>query len=168
MSKKKKSFPTAFTVLFIVLILASILTYVVPSGLFSKLQYDGEKKVFVVTKPDGTTNEMPGTQETLNKLGVKIGIEKFEDGSIYKPIAIPRTYERVESNPQGLIDLLQAPIKGIQESIDIIVFVLIMGGLIGVLNSTGAFEAGIASLSRATKGKEFLLIVIITTLIAIG
>ncbi|SEF61131.1 Uncharacterized membrane protein YfcC, ion transporter superfamily [Caloramator fervidus] len=168
MSKKKRSFPTAFTVLFIVLIFAAILTYIVPSGLFAKLQYDGDKKIFVVTKPDGSTQELPGTQETLDKLGIKIKIEKFEDGSIYKPIAIPGTYERVEANPQGIIDVLQAPIKGIQESIDIIVFVLIIGGLIGVLNSTGAFDAGIASLSRATKGKEFLLIVIITALVAVG
>ncbi len=47
-------------------------------------------------------------------------------------------------------------------------FVLILGGVIGVVNSSGAFDAGIAKLSVATKGKEYLLIVIITTLIALG
>ena len=37
--KKKLSFPSALTVLFIVLIFAAILTAVVPAGLYSKLAY---------------------------------------------------------------------------------------------------------------------------------
>lgn len=168
MSKKKRSFPTAFTVLFIVLIFAAALTYFVPAGSYSKLEYVSDNKVFTVTKPDGSVKEMPGTQQTLDNLGVKVGIQKFEDGSIYKPVAIPGTYEKVQSNPQGFIEVLEAPIKGVYDTIDIIMFVFIIGGLIGVLNSTGAFDAGIASLSKATKGKEFLLIVIVTILISLG
>ena len=35
--KKKLEFPTAITVLFIVLVFAAILTAVVPAGLYSKL-----------------------------------------------------------------------------------------------------------------------------------
>ena len=166
--KKKRSFPTAFTVLFIVLIIAAILTYIVPAGAYSKLSYDSEKKVFVVTKPDESTNEMPSTQETLDKLKIKVNVEKFTDGSINKPVAIPDTYEKLEQKPQGFYDVIQAPIKGVYDTIDIIMFVFIIGGVIGVLNSSGAFDAGIASLSRATKGKEYLLIVIITLLIALG
>ncbi|WP_142413579.1 YfcC family protein [Hathewaya massiliensis] len=166
--KKKRSFPTAFTVLFIVLIIAAILTYIVPAGAYSKLSYDSEKKVFVVTKSDESTNEMPSTQETLDKLKIKVNVEKFTDGSINKPVAIPDTYEKLEQKPQGFYDVIQAPIKGVYDTIDIIMFVFIIGGVIGVLNSSGAFDAGIASLSRATKGKEYLLIVIITLLIALG
>ncbi|MCT8977972.1 YfcC family protein [Clostridium sp. CX1] len=168
MSKKKRGFPTAFTVLFIVLILAAILTYIVPAGSYSKLKYDTDKKVFTVTKPDGSVDEMPSKQGTLDKLGIKVDLEKFEDGSISKPVAIPGTYEKVAQNPQGPIDVLQAPLKGVYDTVDIILFVFIIGGCIGVLNNSGAFDAGIASLSRATKGKEFLLIVIITVLIALG
>lgn len=168
MNKKKRSFPTAFTVLFIVLIFAAALTYIVPAGSYAKLKYESDKKVFTVTKPDGSVEEAKPTQETLNKLGVKVDIQRFVDGSISKPVAIPGTYEKVKQNPQGPIDVIQAPVKGIQETIDIIAFLLIIGGCIGVLNNSGAFDAGIASLSRATKGKEFLLIVIITVLISLG
>src|SRR5699024_3752341 len=50
----------------------------------------------------------------------------------------------------------------------IIMFVFIIGGCIGVLNNSGAFDAGIASLSKATRGKEYILIIIITALISIG
>lgn len=170
MTKKKKkiSFPTAFTVLFIVLIIAAILTYVVPAGSYSKLSYDNDSKVFVVTKPDESTNELPATQKTLDKLKIKVSVEKFKDGSINKPVAIPDTYEQVEQKPQGFFEVIEAPIKGVYDTIDIIMFVLILGGVIGVVNSSGAFDAGIAKLSVATKGKEYLLIVIITTLIALG
>ncbi|NCI21586.1 YfcC family protein [Clostridium botulinum] len=166
--KKKISFPTAFTVLFIVLVIAAILTYVVPAGSYSKLSYDNDSKVFVVTKPDESTNELPATQKTLDKLKIKVSVEKFKDGSINKPVAIPDTYEQVEQKPQGFFEVIEAPIKGVYDTIDIIMFVLILGGVIGVVNSSGAFDAGIAKLSVATKGKEYLLIVIITTLIALG
>lgn len=168
MTKKKRSFPTAFTVLFIVLIFAAALTYMVPAGSYSKLKYDTDKKIFTVTKPDASVEEMPVKQETLDKLGIKVDLKKFTDGSISKPVAIPGTYQKVDQNPQGPKPLFQAPIKGIYDTIDIIVFVFIIGGCISVINNTGAFDAGIASLSRATKGKEFILIVVVTILIALG
>ncbi len=168
MSKKKRNFPTAFTVLFIVLILAAVLTYVVPAGSYAKLKYDNGKNVFTVTKPDASVKELPGTQETLNGLKIKVDIQKFKDGGISKPVAIPGTYEKVKQNPQGIVNIIQAPIKGVYDTIEIIMFVFIIGGCIGILNSSGAFDAGIASLSRITKGKEFLLIIVVTILISIG
>ncbi|SFQ05482.1 Uncharacterized membrane protein YfcC, ion transporter superfamily [Lachnospiraceae bacterium XBB1006] len=166
--KKKFSFPTAFTVLFIVLILAAIMTWLIPAGSYSKLQYDGDNKVFVVTDPEGNQEELPGTKATLDKLKVKTDIAKFKEGSINKPIAIPGTYQKVAPHKQGVLEVVKAPIDGIYDSIDIILFVFIIGGVIGVLNYTGAFSAGIAALSRATKGREYLLIVFITFLIALG
>ncbi len=168
MAKKKRGFPTAFTVLFIVLVFAAVLTYIIPSGSYAKLKYEGNKKIFIVTKPDGSEEELPANQDTLNKLGVKVDIKKFQDESINKPVAIPGTYEQVKSNPQGFIEVLQAPIKGVYDTVDIIMFLLIIGGVIGILNSTGAFDAGIAALSRATRGREFLLIVVVTVLISLG
>ncbi|GAA0120884.1 MULTISPECIES: YfcC family protein [Clostridium] len=166
--KKKKGFPTAFTVTFIVLILVAVLTYLIPAGSYAKLKFDSEANVFTVTKPSGEVEELPATQETLEKLNVKVDVSKFTGGSITKPIAIPDTYEKIDSNPQGPFEILTAPIQGVYESIDIIMFVFIMGGIIGVINYTGAFDAGIGSLSKATKGKEMMLIIIVTVLIAIG
>ena len=46
MKKKKLSFPSALTVLFIVLIFAAILTAVVPAGLYSKLAYNAQSNMF--------------------------------------------------------------------------------------------------------------------------
>nr|WP_317284093.1 YfcC family protein [uncultured Sellimonas sp.] len=166
--RKKLSFPTALTVLFIVLIFAAILTAVVPAGLYSKLSYNSSSDKFEVTDPSGKVVEMEPTQETLDELGVTGNLDKFLDGSLSKPVAIPGTYERVEQQPQGIVDILLAPINGVYQSIDIILFIFILGGCIGVLNYMGAFNAGIAALSKVTKGKEYILIILITVIIAAG
>lgn len=165
---KKFTFPTAFTVLFIVLLLAAGLTYLVNSGSYAKLTYDTETASFLVTYPDGEQELLPGTQETLDELGVSNQIEKFQDGSINKAVAIPGTYETMEQNPQGIKAILLAPIQGIYDSIGIILFVFMIGGVIGVINESGAINAGISALSKATKGHEYLLIVFVTFLITLG
>ena len=118
--------------------------------------------------PDGKTSAKPATQQTLDQLGIKIGLNKFVDESINKPVAIPNTYERVKQKPQGIKEVIEAPIQGTYDTIDIIMFILIIGGVIGILNATGTFNAGIASLSKATKGKEYILIILLNVLIAIG
>ncbi len=167
-NKKKRGFPSAFTVLFIVLILAAVLTYVIPAGSYSRLAYNSDDDTFTIITTEGEEIKEPGTQETLKKYNITIPLESFKNGDIFKPIAIPNSYKEMESKPQGLLEVLKAPIKGIADSIGIIVFVLVLGGNIGILNETGVFDAGMAALSRKTKGKEFLLVVIISTIIAVG
>lgn len=166
--KKKLEFPTAFTVLFIVLLLVAFLTYVIPAGLFSKLSYDSEKNVFLVENHEGNIVTMPATQETLDKLNIKLSLDKFTSKSIKKPIAIPGTYKRIKQRPQGINEIIMAPVEGVMDTVDIMVFVLILGGIIGLINKTGTFDAGIAALSKKTKGKEFLLVIFVSALIAIG
>ena len=111
---------------------------------------------------------MTPTQESLDELGVTGNLNKFLDGSISKPIAVPGTYERVDQEPQGVFKILLAAISGVYDTIDIILFVFILGGCIGVLNYMGAFNAAIAALSKVTKGKEYILIILITIIIAAG
>lgn len=166
--RKKLSFPSSFTILFIVLILAAVLTFIVPAGSYTKLTYDSVNHAFLLTAPDGSVSARPATDETLESLGISTNVDSFIDGSITSSISVPDTYERLPQKGQGLIALLEAPVNGVYATISIMLFILILGGSIGVLNATGAFNAGIAALSRATKGREFLLIVFITILIALG
>ena len=63
--KKKFKFPSAFTVLFIVLVLASILTYLVPAGSYDRLEYNKEENVFIRSGVDGEEEKLPATQEAL-------------------------------------------------------------------------------------------------------
>lgn len=166
--KKKRKFPTAFTVLFIVLVIAAILTYVIPAGSYDRLQYDSDNSQFVRIGSDGEETSLEAIQEVLNELNVTVPLENFVRGDIKKPVAIPSSYHRLEQSPQGFFDVARAPIDGIADSIGIIVFVLLLGGCIGILNTTGTFDAGMAALSRKTKGKEFLMVAIISSLIALG
>lgn len=164
---RKLSFPSAYTVLMIVTILAAILTWTMPAGKFAKISPSGNN--YVVTYPSGKQQTYPRTQKTLDDLGVVADIHEFKSGGkVYKPISIPGTYEKVPSNKQGIVDVILAPIKGIIDSIDIILFVLILGGFIGIIDTTGIFGAGIKALANALKGHELLLIISITTLIGIG
>ncbi|PJE79937.1 hypothetical protein CI610_01063 [invertebrate metagenome] len=166
--KKKLSFPSAYTVLLIIAAIIAVLTWVVPAGTYDKLSYDSDAQTFTVDYANGGSKQLPGTQETLDDLGIGVGISKFTSGAIMKPIGIPDTYMEVEPNPQGIGDFFMSPTSGIYDSIDVVFFVLVIGGFIGIMNFSGAFNAGIQSLSGAMKGREKWLIIIVTTLISIG
>lgn len=165
---KKKSFPTAYTVLFLVAILASLLTWILPAGKFDTLSYNKEKDIFIEVKASGDKSEHPAEQITLDKFNIKAELEKFKKGKIWKPVGIPNTYTEVKSNPQGLKEVLESPMKGIYDSVQIVLFVLIIGGFIGVINSTGAFDSGIKHLATRLKGNEKWMIVFILVLISLG
>ena len=162
-----KNFPSAQTVLLIISAFVAVLTWVIPAGQYASLSFDEDEKVFIKITPAGT-EKLPATQTTLEGLSIGIPLEKFTSGAIYKPIGIPGTYERVESNPQGFFALVQAPVKGIIETADIIFLVLFIGGLVGIVEKAGAFSAGIAWLSEFLKGREFILIILTALLIGLG
>ncbi|SFD06277.1 YfcC family protein [Algibacter pectinivorans] len=164
---KKIKFPTAQTILIIIAGLVAILTWFVPSGKYDSLAYNPSSNTFTQTSLEQTT-QLEATQETLNTLGIKIPLEKFISGDIWKPISIPNTYQQVEAKPQGIISFIKSPIKGIIEGADIIFLVLIIGGLIGIINYTSAFDTGISWLANTLKGYEFILIILVTSLIAVG
>ena len=139
MSKFK--FPSAYTILFILIIIVAALTWFVPAG-----QYDRD-----------------------------------EEGA---PIA--GTYHQVEQNPQSFGDVIMAPILGMYGiedengaisgygtgslfgAIEVSLFVLIIGGFLGVTMKTGAIDAGIAHITSALKGKEKWLIPILMIIFSIG
>lgn len=164
---KNFKFPSPFTVLYIIIILSAIATWLMPAGTYDTLTYDADEATFVI---DGTSGKrtLPGTQETLDNLQLQIELEKFQAGKLRRPVSVPGTYQEVDSAPQGIKAIINAPIKGIYDSIDIILFVLIIGGFIGVFAHSGAMDKGVNALSNKLKGREKWLIVAVTTLIAIG
>lgn len=56
--------------------------------------------------------------------------------------------------PAGLSDFVMAPINGLNDSIDIAIFVLLIGGFLGITTKTGALDAGIGSVVSKLKGKD--------------
>ena len=140
--KKGFTLPSAYTILFALIILAAIATWLVPAGTYD-LTEDGEP--------------------------------------------IPGTYQEVESNPQRiLVDSVTAPINGLYGiedetgninyynsgalfgAIDVALFIIVIGGFLGVTMKTGAIQAGIGGLVARLRGREKWMIPILMTVFAIG
>jgi uncharacterized ion transporter superfamily protein YfcC len=128
-------FPTAYSILFVLIILVAALTWIIPAG-----QY-----------------------------------ERVADEAVGRSVAVAGTYAEVPSNPQGIIDVLLAPTAGFYDpdsyaanAIDVALFVLFLGGFLGVVNATGAIDTGIRAAMTKMKGREIWMIPILMTLFALG
>src|SRR6201992_292061 len=153
---KLKKVPSPLSVLVIVIIIAAIATWLLPAGEYDKLIYNNN------TFSISNGKSVPFSQHTLDSLHILIKLDKFKNGDIRKPVAIPGTYHSLKNNKQGLLNVAQAPLKGIYDTVDIIFFILTIGGFITVFNQTGAMEKGMIYLSHKMKGKEAWLIIIVT------
>ena len=67
-----------------------------------------------------------------------------------------------------LSDILMAPVNGFSDSMEVCIFILILGGFLAVVTKTGALENGIAVLVKKMKGKELWLIPILMFIFSIG
>ncbi|HEM3696494.1 TPA: YfcC family protein [Streptococcus suis] len=87
---------------------------------------------------------------------------------------ITGTYQAVAQNPQGIWDILMAPVRAMlghgdtSKAIDVAFFILMVGSFLGVVNETGALDVGIASIVKRFKGREKMLIYILMPLFALG
>jgi len=139
--KSKFAFPTAYTILALLVVIVAALTFVIPAG-----KYD--------TDAEG--------------------------------LPIPGTYHVVESNPQRLRDAILAPINGmygvkdaegyvnvynegaLYGAIDVAMFILMIGGFLGITMKTGAIDAGIAYIVKRLGGNGKILIPILMIIFAAG
>lgn len=134
--------PSAYTILFALIVVTALATWIVPAGV-----YDLDK-----------------------------------DGS-----PVPGTYHAVESHPARiLVDSLTAPINGLYGieddkgtisyynsgtlfgAIDVALFIIVIGGFLGVTMRTGAIQSGISRLVTRLRGRERWMIPILMTVFALG
>ena len=142
---KKRGFalPSAYTILFALIVIVAFLTYLIPAGTY----------------------------------------ELDENGQ-----PIPGTYHQVESTPQRIVvDSLMAPINGLYGiesaedgsisvwnsgelfgAIDVALFILVIGGFLGVTMKTGAIQVGIARIVARLRGRERWMIPILMAVFALG
>ncbi|MGF1682066.1 YfcC family protein [Photobacterium minamisatsumaniensis] len=92
-----------------------------------------------------------------------------------REVPVTGTYQSVESNPQGIVDVLIAPIDGFYDhntyeaaAIDVSLFILVIGGFLGLVTKTGAIDAGIERVTARLHGREELMIPILMALFAAG
>ncbi len=128
-------FPSAYTILYALIVIIAGLTWVIPAG-----QY-----------------------------------ERVASEALGKDVPVAGTYAPTDANPQGFFDVILAPIAGFYDpgsysanAIDVALFVLMIGGFIGVVTATGAIDAGIKRAMARLKGREKWMIPILMALFAAG
>ena len=85
-----------------------------------------------------------------------------------KTVVVDGTFQYIESNPQGIFEILKAPLEGIVSAAEIIAFLFVVGGAINIVSRTKAIDLGIVRLVDKLKGKEILIIPILTLIFSIG
>ncbi len=114
--------PTAYTILFLLIILVALCTWLVPAGSY---QY---------------VNETP----------------------------VAGTYHAVAQSPQGAGAVLKAAFAGFYDAVDVCVFILMVGGFLGVVMRTGAVDAGVGRIIQRLGGREKWLIPILMIAFGLG
>ena len=101
--------------------------------------------------------------------------DRVENAELGKEVPVPGSFKSVEPNPQGIGDVVLAPINGFFDidsyevrAMDVALFVLFIGGFLGVVNATGAIDVGIKNAMVAMAGKEKWMIPILMALFAAG
>lgn len=89
---------------------------------------------------------------------------RITDPTSGREIVDPNTFTFVEKSYITPDVFFQSFYQGIVGGINIMANLLICSGVLGVLESTGSFAAGIHKLIRATKGKEISLVIILYVL----
>ena len=117
---------------------------------------------------NNTILRVNATEEELKKRNISVPLDSFINGIITRPISIPNTYKKITGETTNFLNLFSYPIKGLISSADICFFVLIIGGTLNMLIEMDSLSSGMRALSRITKGKEFLLLILILFLISIG
>lgn len=67
-----------------------------------------------------------------------------------------------------LSDFCTAPIKGFADALPVCLFVVILGGFLGMMTETGALDNGIAVLVQKLKGNEIMLIPVLMLIFSLG
>jgi len=122
LEKRKFRMPTAYTILFLLIILVALATWVIPSGSY----------------------------------------EYVDD------VPVAGTYHATEPTPQGVGGILKAAFNGFYDAVDVCVFILMVGGFLGIVMKTGAVDAGVGFIIQKLGGREKWLIPILMVFFGLG
>ncbi len=126
LNRKRWEMPDTYVILFLVLLVSVISTYLIPSGMFERETVDGVERL------------------------------------------VPNTYSQTDGAFLGIMDIFIAIQMGMVQSADIIFMVLFTGGAFEIIERSGALRGGINRAVGITRGKEFWMIAIVSTLFALG
>lgn len=81
---------------------------------------------------------------------------------------IAGSYTQVSRSGQSIWAVTRAPLEGFYEAIEVAVFILMVGGFLGVMGKTGAVDAGIAAIVGRLGSRGGILIPILMCAFALG
>ena len=67
-----------------------------------------------------------------------------------------------------LPDFFMAPVRGFSDALPVCLFVMILGGFLGMMTETGALDNGIAVLVKKLKGNELMIIPVLMVIFSLG
>lgn len=129
MKEKKKGFslPHVYVLMFIVMFIVLLLTYIIPSGTFD-----------VVADPASG-----------------------------REIIDPSTYHTVDKVNVGFLDFFVSVHEGFKGAIDVIAMLLFCAGSLHLVEQTGALGAGINAMLSKLKGKNTIILIVLTTIFSV-
>jgi uncharacterized ion transporter superfamily protein YfcC len=140
--KKGFKFPTAYTILFLLIVIVVIATWIIPAGEY-ELNEEGEPIPGSYHQVEQNPQRII-TDGLLAPINGMYGLQA-EDGSV---------------SVYNSGDLYGA--------IDVALFVLVIGGFLAITMATGAIDAGIGAITSKLKGRERWMIAILMIVFALG
>ncbi len=85
-----------------------------------------------------------------------------------RTLVVPGSFHYVDKTPVGPFEMVQAIPTGMGEVGWIVFLIFIIGGAFGIINATGAVEAGLGAAIKKVQGKDSLLIIFLMFIFSIG
>ena len=115
-----------FILLFCVLVVAAVLSYILPAGEYQRELVNG------------------------------------------RDVVVPNTYKLVSSSPVGFFGVFASIHQGLVDAGPIIFYVLIIGGMFEVMNTTGTIHAMLSTLSKKLANRGLVFIAILMFIFSVG
>jgi uncharacterized ion transporter superfamily protein YfcC len=153
--KIKFSSPDTYVLIFFIVVIFAAITYFIPTGKF-------EAHNITYTAADGTTT----TKQVIIPDSFKLATNAQG-----KPLIQPTPIFNAQGGSTGLTNyVFEGTTSGDKwgSAVGIVVFILVIGGALGIVLKTGAIEAGILSVISKVKGREIVIIPITFIIFSLG
>lgn len=139
-ASKKKPSKSPVVVMGIIVLIATVLTYIIRSGAFER---DGKQIV-------------PGSYESIPK--------QYGFWDVFVGTGAPEG----AAAPTSFVQMIHSIPLGIAQEADLIFMVMFIGGMFGVLQSTGTIDAGLERLLKLAKGNVYVLVPVLMVIFSFG
>ena len=94
--------------------------------------------------------------------------ERRDDEATGRSVVVAGTYHEVDPSPVSFFDAIVALPRGMADAAEVIFLVFLIGGAFTVVDETGALKRGVTSLIRSLRGRDLLVIPVVSLFFATG